>query len=207
MPAGWQSSPANAWGLSDPLGSLVHAATGGGGALAVTQPNATWTDYVTTIAFEFDETPEGGIVARYVDSSNFYHLRLRANRRTLEIYRFGGAGNASLVGNSLPSADELLPETTYYMRFSIVGSALSGQLATDAAFTNIINEVSTTDSSITQGGVGLRNFASSTNTTYFQVDSFVTVVPEPAYAALLLGSGILVIIALKRRRLGAKQRQ
>lgn len=200
MPTGWQSSPAGAWVLSDPLGSLVHEATGGGGALAVTEPNAPWTDYVTTIAFEFNDRPYGGIVARYVDANNFYHFRLRDDRRAILITRWLGGSATNLVAESWSASDALTPDTTYYMRFSTIGSELRGQLSEDASFSTILHEAVATDENFAQGGVGLRNFASGSVETYFKVDSFVTVVPEPAYAGLLLASSILILIGLTRRR-------
>ena len=43
MPAGWSNAAGSSWELSDPLGSLVHDSIGGT-AVAVTEPNAPWTD-------------------------------------------------------------------------------------------------------------------------------------------------------------------
>lgn len=113
-----------------------------------------------TIADGFTEvvtsqTPDGGLVMRFLDSNNYYLLAIRDDSRyghaNIQFHKFLNGTVVNLTGQHDISWP---PSTTKTVRFEAAGSTLK-------AFVDSVLIVQVTDSSFVSGGAGLRHHSAS----------------------------------------------
>ena len=67
-----------------------------------------------------------GLVGRYQDSSNFYHVRVDGSN--LEVYRFGLGGSGSLGGVAIPGYTSYPTDETWKLSATFLGSQINATL-------------------------------------------------------------------------------
>lgn len=121
-----------------------------------------WTDYVIITKLQIKNLSGsrrgGDVVARAQDASHFYELELATEESGTRwaIYKNNNNSWSQLTGGPLA----VVEGQNYWLRFTVVGSTLSGAISTDG--TNYTNLGSTTDSTFASGKVGLRTWGGAT---------------------------------------------
>ncbi|RRJ96420.1 cell wall anchor protein [Opitutaceae bacterium TAV4] len=166
-----------------------------------------FTDY--TVSASFVDNSRGGVspvgvVARYRDNTNFYSGRLIAGTSdslwTVEIYRFGGAGNLQLA-KSATFTFEKGADTLYHGRleFSVVGTNLNLKFYNAEVGGTMLADIDATDTAFTKGSAGFRSTVTGGVLAYTEFSIAATAVPEPATTAALMGAVLLGAIVIFRR--------
>lgn len=211
-PAGW-SDPSSKHAISGNDYLLSYSSATSGEAVAYfnagsnTAGWANYSDYVVTAKIDdVSMNTDGsavGILGRVVSANTFYHLRYRydsATSTTVQLYVFNGGTPALLNGEGMGLDFDA---NDYYFRLAFEGTSILAQIATDAAFTNLVYDYATTNSAIASGGVGLRSYhiTGTNGLTTMLVDNLeVTAVPEPSALALAL-LGLVGALVYTRRRM------
>ncbi len=148
----------------------------------------TLTDYTVRSNIRASGPPlAGGVVARYTDASNFYHLRVNlvAEHLNLQLYSWSTAAGVVVLDTAPISADFRAGE----LALTVEGSQLTGELYD--AEGNLITTVSAIDANNTSGTFGLRNSGAGTTLVAENVAVY-TAIPEPA-SLVLMGMGAMLI--------------
>lgn len=165
------------------------------------------TDY--TVSASFVDSSRGGVspvgvVARYRDNTNFYSGRLVAGASdsawTVEIYRFGGAGNLQLA-KSTAFTLEKGGDNLYHGRleFSVVGTSLNLKFYNAETGGTMLADINATDTTFTKGSAGFRSTVNSAVLAYTEFSITATPIPEPTTTAALMGAVLLGAIMISRR--------
>lgn len=156
--SGWTNVNGSWSVVSD--GSKVFKQTSTTGEALTYAGSSSWTDYSVQAGIKLYDTPTSwasGIVGRYKDGNNYYLFRLTSGK--LQLYKKSGGTFTLLKETSYTSSTN----TWYTLKLSFTGSTIKG-------YVNGVEKISTTDSSITSGSIGLR--------TYKQTAAFDNVVVE-----------------------------
>lgn len=150
---GWRISPdgeyrtdqVNTNALSDYTGLLSTGVAG-----------TSLTDFVVSSSFRKSGNFTG-LAVRVQSNASFYHARLIGNN--LEIYRFGGAGTASLGSVAVPAGKEYQTGETWNISMTVFGDHISAKLIDNSG--DVVAELKRTDTSHTVGSAGVRGGATS----------------------------------------------
>jgi hypothetical protein len=116
-----------------------------------------------------------GIIARYVDSNNYYLLRLHGNN-LLELYKKAGGTFSLLTSAAYPVSTN----TTYRLSLSVQGSTL-------IAAVNGAALISYTDSTHTAGRIGVRSYYQSASIDNVEV---IHNIPTPSFTSSVSGTTV-----------------
>lgn len=158
-----------------------------------------WDDYIFSTDVRFTGTGvNSGIAGRIKDGgASLYLYRYTWGTGAMQLLR-ANTGNFTVLANA---AEPITVGEQYYMRMIFDGDTITGQVASDSDFNNLVSETVYVDSSpglLTSGGIGYRISRELGTAHAFYADNVsVTDVPEP-FTLGIIGSG--GIICLMRRK-------
>lgn len=148
---GW-TAVSGSWSVTTD-GTKVYKQTNSSGEALANAGDATWTDYSVQADIKLynNATNAGsGVLARYVDSNNYYMLRLQQTGK-VQLYK-KAAGTFTLLGEA---AQTVTAGSTYTLKLEVNGSALTG-------YVNGVEKISAvTDTAISSGKIGVRSYSQS----------------------------------------------
>lgn len=125
--------------------------------------SAEWNDYSVEVRIKLLSDGAAGVIARYTDANNFYHLRINSKNDKVELYRKTG-GTMVLLSDAAMS---LQTGTVYSVRLTVNGPAISG-------YVNGGQKISVTDFTLSGGKAGTRGYG-----TDYLLDDVLVTAPEP----------------------------
>ncbi|MDR6555263.1 family 16 glycoside hydrolase [Paenibacillus qinlingensis] len=167
---GWTAASGTWSVVSDGTYTYKQSNTGSTAEGVVFAGSATWANYSVTASMKLNTmntTAASGVIARYTDANNYYLLRIHGTNG-LQLYR-KSSGTFTLLGTYSFAMDL---NTWHTLKLEVSGSALKGYL--DDMTTA---KISTTDTTITQGAVGLRTYGQSASFDAIVVDDGTAVAP------------------------------
>ena len=145
----WTTAGGGTWSVVTD-GSYVYKQTGTSVEYYATPNNGstTWTDYSLSARVKVNSNASSshvGIMGRYVDANNYYYMRLDKSNNKVQLYKKVGGTSTQLF-----TADFTVSSSKWYlMKLTFSGSTIKGEV-------DGIQMFSVTDTSLTQGSVGLR---------------------------------------------------
>lgn len=130
-------------------GTKVFKQTGTSGEGLVYAGSSSWTNYTVQAKvklYDMISLAASGIIGRYVNSSNFYMLRLHQSGK-VQLYK-KVSGTFTMLQESTVTVNT---NTLYTLKLVMSGSALTG-------YVDGVQKVSVTDSSISSGCIGARSY-------------------------------------------------
>lgn len=134
-------------------GTKVFKQANTSGEASVYAGTSTWTNYTVEAKIKLYNNANGtasGIIARYVNSSNYYMFRLHSNDSKVELYKKVGGTFTKITDVAMT----ISTNTWYTLKLVLNGSSLTG-------YVDGVQKVSATDTSFTSGCIGARTYAQS----------------------------------------------
>ncbi|MCM3748587.1 hypothetical protein M3223_14645 [Paenibacillus pasadenensis] len=164
---GWTAGSGSWSVVADGTNVYQQSATAASEAVT-TRGDAAWTNYDVLADVNLkstNSTAATGILGRYKDNNNYYHLRLNSGESRLQLLKKVN-GTFTLLAN-LPQTVSL--NTTYKLRLSMNGSTIKGYL-------NGEEKISVTDTGVTAGRAGIRSYSQSATIDEFRAAGVPVVV-------------------------------
>ncbi|WP_173219801.1 glycoside hydrolase family 2 TIM barrel-domain containing protein [Paenibacillus alba] len=146
---GWIASSGSWSFVMDATYAYKQSANTASEALTTTG-NTAWTNYDVQADVKLKSTASGaatGVIGRYMDNNNYYHLRLNKGEGKLQLLKKVN-GTFTELGY-LPLTISL--DTVYNLKLSMMGSTIKGYL-------NGVERLSVQDTSIAAGKIGIRTY-------------------------------------------------